>query len=392
MTGGGSGGHITPILAVAHDIKQLEPSVEITYIGQKGDAFADIVRENAVIDSNVSVRAGKFRRYHGEGLRQLLDIETMAKNLRDAVFVMIGLWQSYWLLGKIKPDIVFVRGGFVGVPVGLAAALRRIPYITHDSDAIPSLANRIIARWASVHAVALDPKLYPYPASNTVNVGVPVSHNYRPVTDDLQKRYKLELGLEKYKQIILVTGGGLGAERINSALLDNANALLQAFPELCIVHTVGQKHETTMSTAYTKILAPAERKRVIVRDYVNDLYRYSGAADVVVARGGATNFAEFAQQGRACVIIPNPLLTGGHQVKNAEAYAKDHAIILLREKEIREDPLELGKAITGVLTDKEQQISLQRNIQAFARPDSSLALAGLLLKTATGGTDGFQAQ
>ena len=96
VTGGGSGGHITPVLAVAHELKRLRPDVEITYVGQTGDVLGDVPEQNKSIDHVVTVRAGKFRRYHGAGLKQLLDVSTLYKNLRDAMWLLVGLWQSFW--------------------------------------------------------------------------------------------------------------------------------------------------------------------------------------------------------------------------------------------------------------------------------------------------------
>src|SRR5207253_4160634 len=120
------------------------------------------------------------------GWKNLIDIPMMLKNLRDAFRVVIGMWQSYRLLKKLKPSVIFIKGGFVGVPVGLAAAKRKIPYVTHDSDVLPGLANHIIARWASAHAVAMPKQLYHYPQDKTYTVGVPVSGEYREVTYHLQ--------------------------------------------------------------------------------------------------------------------------------------------------------------------------------------------------------------
>jgi UDP-N-acetylglucosamine--N-acetylmuramyl-(pentapeptide) pyrophosphoryl-undecaprenol N-acetylglucosamine transferase len=118
MTGGGSGGHITPILAVAHELKQEHPDTEIIYIGQKGDVFGSIVGEHEIVDAMHTVHAGKFRRYHGQGIKQLLDVKTVALNIRDGFRVLWGLVEAYQLLGKVKPDVVFSKGGFIGVPVG----------------------------------------------------------------------------------------------------------------------------------------------------------------------------------------------------------------------------------------------------------------------------------
>jgi len=117
----------------------LQPGVRIVYIGKRGESLLDILSEDPNIDEVLTVRAGKFRRYNGEGWKQLLDIPTQAKNIRDAIYVLIGTWQSFWLLRKLKPSVLFTRGGFVSVPVALGAVLNRIPYVTHDSDSIPSL-------------------------------------------------------------------------------------------------------------------------------------------------------------------------------------------------------------------------------------------------------------
>src|ERR1044072_5785682 len=215
VTGAGSGGHITPVLAVAHELKKARPDVEIVYIGQRRDALGDIPAADKNIDRTYTVRAGKFRRYHGEGLKQLLDVKTLYLNLRDIIWVAVGLWQSFWLLGKVRPDVIFIKGGFVGVPVGLSAALRGIPYVTHDSDALPGLANRMIARWAKVHAVALPKEIYDYPPQKTVTVGVPISHQFKKLTAQEVTKERQQIGLGKAGKVLLVTGGGLGARNLN---------------------------------------------------------------------------------------------------------------------------------------------------------------------------------
>lgn len=388
MTGGGSGGHITPILAVAHELKKTHPDTHIIYIGQRGDAFGQIVADNELIDETHIVSAGKLRRYHGEGLRQLLDIRTLVLNIRDGFRVIAGLWQSYRLLSSLKPDVIFCKGGFVGVPVGLAAAYLHIPYITHDSDAIPGLANRIISRWAAKHAVALEPSLYPYPAEKTVNVGVPVASQYRLVDANEQKRLRAEIGLSGYKQVVLVTGGGLGAARLNHAVVKAAPELLRRFPRLAIVHTTGKQHEQVVTEAYKASLQPTDLSRIRVIGYTKELYKYSGAADIVVARGGATNLAELATQAKACIIVPNPLLTGGHQLKNAVAYEQKGAIVSIDEKKLQDNHELLLTALERLLDDPEQQKHLSNQLHAFARDDSVRDLAALLIETGkeNGGT------
>ena len=186
LAGGGSGGHITPILAVAAEIKRQQPDTRLVYIGQIGDNLGDIPAQDPNIDQVYSIRAGKFRRFHGEGLIQFLDISTTYKNVRDFFYVFIGIYQSWRLMKKIQPDVIFSRGGYVSVPVALGAHLNKIPYITHDSDPIPSLANRIIARWATIHAVALPKKIYNYPPDKTVTTGIPINDKFVSVSTTLK--------------------------------------------------------------------------------------------------------------------------------------------------------------------------------------------------------------
>ncbi|MDQ5963288.1 MAG: UDP-N-acetylglucosamine--N-acetylmuramyl-(Pentapeptide) pyrophosphoryl-undecaprenol [Patescibacteria group bacterium] len=387
MTGGGSGGHITPILAVAKEIKQQQSDAWIGYIGQRGDVFGEVVAESNIIDSTYTVQAGKFRRYHGLGIGQFFDVKTTWLNLRDAFRTVAGIAQAIILLHRLKPDVVFCKGGFVGVPVGLAAAFLRVPYVTHDSDAIPGLANRIIARWATMHAVALEAALYSYDQKKTVSTGVPVHDDYSQASQRPQKSVRTQLGIEDYGKVLLITGGGLGAARLNTAVLRHVGELLERFPDLCIIHNTGQLQESEISAAYTKCLTKMQRRQVIVRGFVTNLHEYMAAADVVVARGGATSFAELALQEKPCIIVPNPLLTGGHQLKNALAYEKKNAIVCVQEADILTDSTVLLDAVTTLLGDDKKRAKLAGSIRTFAKPNATRDLANILLKVATSGSE-----
>jgi len=383
MTGGGSGGHITPILAVAHELKLLSADTEIVYIGQRGDALSDIPAADPNIDSSYAVSAGKFRRYADEGWIQLLNLRMQVLNIRDGFRVLGGIWQSYWLLRRLRPDIVFTRGGFVSVPVALGACLNHIPYITHDSDSTPSLANRMIARWAAKHAVALPVDLYPYPAAKTVMVGVPVSSQYQRIDAKLRTQYREALGLE-YDQIVFLTGGGNGARVLNQAMAANARYLLGEFPGLAIVHVAGRSLEAETNAAYDALKLGTARNRVKVYGFVSNMYRYSGAADVVITRAGATILAELAMQGLACVIVPAQQL--GWDVQNAAALAERGAVVRLTEDQA-DQPERLGRAIGELLHDDTRRSQLRQNLATFARPHAAADLAVLLFDIIGGKTD-----
>jgi len=387
MTGGGTGGHITPALAVAHELKQLRPETEIIYVGQTGDSLGDVPQHDPNIDQFLTVRAGKFRRYHGEGIKQFLDVITLYKNLRDVVWVLAGLWQSYWLLGRLRPDVIFTRGSFVSVPICLAAALRHIPYITHDSDAVPSLANRIIARQAKVHAVALPKEVYAarYPLDKTVTVGVPISHNFYRVSAEEIRQWRRQLGLEGAGKILFVTGGGRGADRLNKAVLVCAAELLERYPDLMIVHIAGRDLEDGVRRLYKQSLSPEYQQRLVVKGFIANLYQYSGVADVVVARATATSLAEFAAQAKACVVVPNPQMAGGHQLKNASVLADRKAVKLVSEDNLKRDPRALMPALTELFDHPDKAEALAAKLSELAQPNAAHLLAMLLLEL-VGGT------
>ena len=382
VTGGGSGGHITPILAVSKELKHLRPHAKIIYVGQKGDSLADIPAKDPSIDEVYTVVAGKFRRYHGEGFMQLLDFPTMFKNFRDFFYVLIGLFQSWRLMGKIRPDVVFTRGGYVSVPVALGAAMRGIPYITHDSDPIPSLANRIIARWAKLHAVALPIEIYPYPKTKTITTGVPVDDNFVSVTESLNNKYRTEIGIPRTAKMLFVIGGGLGSQRVNSAVAEALPHLVHDISDLHVVHVVGRANLKHMQHHYSQEMPPESKSRITVLGFINDVYRYSGAADVVITRAGATNLAEFAIQAKPCIVVPSPFLAGGHQLKSAQYLEEQGAALIINETDLSDDPNRLAKIVAKLLKDPKHRTELANNLSAFAKPDATKDIAELVLQNA----------
>ncbi len=385
VVGGGSGGHITPTIAVATEIKHLLPDCQIRYVIGRGDRLGDVVQDNTIFESVHHIFSGKFRRYHGEGWKQFLDIPTMLKNIRDAFFVGIGLLQSCLLLLRYRPDVIFIKGGFVGVPIGLMAALLRIPYVTHDSDAVPGLANRLIGRWATFHAVAQPKELYTYPQSKTLQVGIPVADSYHPVTDTEQRAFKETFGLPAQASVLLITGGGLGAQRLNQAMVSVVASLLADNDQLAVLHIAGRGKDDELVEQYESVLREDMLQRVAVEPFVTDMYRYSGAADVIVTRAGASTLAEFAAQGKACIVIPNPQLTGGHQLKNTTVLEDQHAVEVFADSALQTGTATLTAKISQLLGDARRRQKLAQNLAKTAQSDAALKLAKLVISTGKGG-------
>lgn len=376
LSGGGTGGHITPILAVAHELKQQDPLARIVYIGEHGGKFSQLLEGNTDIDEIKTIFAGKLRRYHGESwLKRLFDLKTNLLNLRDLFLFGIGFLQAVWMVGRMRPNMTFLKGGFVGVPVGLSAALWHKPFITHDSDALPGLANRIVSRWAKYHATGMPAEFYNYPPAATVHVGVLVGNSYVPVNDKLQKEYRQQLELPAEAEVLLVTGGSLGASVINQTISIIAPHMLEHDPNLYIVHQVGKGKQG--------VYGSFSHERLRVLEFMQPMYMYTGASDVVVSRAGANTIAELGVQGRAVILVPNPILTGGHQTKNADHLASKRAVTVVPEAELGTNGASLEAAITELLTDSQKRQMLGQALQAITIPDAASKLAKLLLETSS---------
>ncbi len=372
LTGGGTGGHITPILAVAHELKQLQPDITVDYVGERQGKFTELTDKHPAINTTYTVFAGKFRRYHGQAwLMRAVDVKTNLLNLRDFIYMLLGIVQAWFMLGKIKPDVVFLKGGYVGVPVGLAAAARHIPIVTHDSDALPGLANRLVSKWVNVHATALPAEYYPYAADKVKPVGVLVEHDYQPVSAAMQAEYKHQLGLPENASLVLITGGSSGAERINKAVASIIDELLQKHSLLYVIHQAGY--------GKTGIYKDYHHPRLTVLEFMKPMFVYTGAADIIVTRAGGNAMAEFGTQGKPCIVIPNPDLTGGHQLKNAALLAEQGAARVIAEADLYDSQRGLLPVLSDLLADSVARAKLAVQLQAITIQGAAHKLAELLI-------------
>jgi UDP-N-acetylglucosamine--N-acetylmuramyl-(pentapeptide) pyrophosphoryl-undecaprenol N-acetylglucosamine transferase len=367
-------------LSLAHELKSQDPDCQIVYVGHKGDNFDRLKNKSHDFDFLVFINAGKFRRYHTSSrLAQLLDLKTWALNIRDFFRLPASVVLSVRLIRRFKPDVVFSKGGFVAVPVGIAAKLNRVPIVTHDSDIMPGLANRIVGRWAKVHATGMPAKHYNYPENSIEQVGIPIDQRIKKVTPKIQSSYKQQLELPPAATVLLLSGGGNGSLRLNELMVAISRHLLEANLSLYIVHITGQAHEQSVKQAYKSALPKNQQERVVITGFTPNFYVYAGAADLVITRAGATTLAELGVAGKACIIIPSPYLTGGHQLKNAEELAKLDAAVIANEDI---EPDELLVMISELLNNDHRRFELARNLFGTVQPDAAAKLAGLILRIA----------
>ncbi len=353
----------------------MDPDCRVIYIGERAGKFSNLLEGNQSIDEVHTIYAGKFRRYHGESwIRRLLDIKTNILNIRDLFYFMIGRFQAGRLIKKLMPDVVFLKGGFVGVPVGLAAGRRGIAIITHDSDALPGLANRLVSRFVSTHATALPSSYYHYPEERVVQTGVLVEHAFQPVSPLMQQQYKEQLGLEHNSQVLLITGSSSGSARINQAAKQIMEQLLTNNPRLTVIHQVGK--------GKGGVYGHYRHERLKVLEFLKPIYMYMGSADLVVCRASGNTLAELGVQGKACIAIPSPHLAGGHQLKNADRLLDNQAAVVLQESELDADPDKLLRTIEDLLHHEDRRAALAQHLQKLVIPDAAKRLAVLLLDKA----------
>jgi len=375
--GGGSGGHVTPVVAVLKEIKSLHPKSELRFWCDT--KFAPQARATVdAFDSTIPVHtivAGKFRRYHHLTVFQQLTWPSLViQNIGDAFKVGVGFLQSFFKLIIWRPDVVFTKGGYVCLPVGLAARILRIPLVIHDSDAHPGLTNRVLSRWATAIGTGAPLEYYSYPASRTKYVGIPIATEFHPYSTAQQTAAKKEWGIADDRPLFVVTGGGLGASRINEAVAETLPAL-QKLGSVVLVAGAGQYDAL-------RALLPQDSEHFQLYPFVTNMHSLLGAADIVITRAGATTILELAALEKPTILIPNGKLTGGHQLKNAAVYEKAGAVAVLDENLLDADKKLLVKEIAQLLGLPDEMKKMSRRFGVFSKPDAAKDMAQMILKAA----------
>lgn len=379
LVGGGSGGHVTPLKAVADQLLKIQPTVKLTVVTDK--TFYDKTRQIFADPDVKSIKikpifAGKLRRYHTKPLWwHFIDLPTLLANLRDIIYLILGFWQSLILLIFNRPKAVFCKGGYVSVPVGLAAYVLRVPIIIHDSDAHPGITNRLLSKLAKKIATGMPTEYYPYPADKTVYIGMPSAVELKPISKTKQREYKEQLGFETDLPLILVTGGSQGAAKINQLIAATADQLLGTWQ---IAHLAGQGNAKELEMERTKLSKDLAKKWQI-KEFVK-ITPYILAADLIISRTGASAMQDFANAKKAVITIPGKQLAGNHQVKNAKLFSDQAAVVVLDEDDLADQPAILVKTVKQLADEDRRQALADKLFEGFAKPAAARQLAEIILQ------------
>ena len=362
-------------MAIVKTIREQKPHVDIRVWCDRG--FASQARQLLGADTRVSVVvSGKYRRYANisfwSHIRYHL-IKTHLANFIDLFKIGFGFFQSLCKLIIWRPNVVFCKGGFVCLPVGVATHILRIPLVIHDSDIVPGLTNRVLARRANYIGTGAPLENYPnYPRAKTKFVGIPVRPEFHKISADEKSAIKGRYGFDKDEKLIFVTGGGLGASDLNAAVIEQTSKIIKHDARILLI-TGESKNIATMP----------EIDGLKIEPFLTDDYpKIAAAADIVITRAGATAMAEFASLGAATIIVPNPFLAGDHQTKNALIWQKADAAIVIGQKELKNHPELLLTEVVRLLDDEELRSHLGKNLAKFARPEALNQMVEMILEAA----------
>lgn len=368
--GGGSGGHVTPVAAVIEQLKTHDDSLAIRFVCDRAFEAQSrgIMAQSSVPIVVSTITAGKFRRYaHLSFLQHLKHPSIVIRNIVDIVKVAIGFLQSLWLLVWFRPDVVFAKGGYVCLPMGIAAWCLRIPLVIHDSDSRPGLTSKILARFADTIATGFPLENYPYPKERSVYTGVPIDEQFHSVSQTEQASAKAALGFTPETPVIVAFGGGLGSVRINDAMPNLARSL-DAQVQVYNVTGKNNLHRAKEQGGGVENYHPV--------GFVYGMYSTLAAADLVITRASATALQELAGLKKAVIAVPAQQLSD--QIKNAAVFGEADAVVVATDDELSTD--DFRESVQALLDESAARQRLAENIHAFARPEAARVLAALVVK------------
>lgn len=320
ISGGGTGGHIYPALAVARELRE-RYDVDLLYLGDVNGLETSIVPGAGIPFTGIT--AGKLRRY--------LSRQTFT----DLGRIPVGVRQAFDVVAQFRPHAAFTSGGYVSVPAGFAARRSGAPLVMHQQDVSPNLANRLLTPIATRISVSFPESLRHFPKRRTSLAGNPVRDEVLRVAGKPSASFKAEFGLDPSSPVLLVTGGSQGARHINQVV---AEALPHILPRCQVLHVSGEyTYEETRGIAEPYFLErPEMRGRYVLRAYLSTrMPEALAASDIVLCRSGAATLAELAILGRPSVLVPLPPgFTGSPQAVNAAMFRQAGAAEVLLDRDL----------------------------------------------------------
>ena len=354
VSGGGTGGHIYPALALIDEAKKKDPTTKVLYVGT-----------NRGLESRIVPDAGiDFKTIEIQGFKRSLSLE----NFKTVYLFLKSIHESKKIIKEFKPDIVVGTGGYVCGSVVFAASQMHIPTVIHEQNSVAGVTNKFLSHFVDKVAICFDDVRSNFPENKIVFTGNPRAQQVAHMEN--KKRLK-EYGLKDNYPTVLIFGGSRGAEGINQAALDAASKFKDQPYQVLFV--TGQVH-------YDEIKKQAAQKEIpanmIIQPYISNMPEILPEIDLIVGRAGATSLAEITALGIPSILIPSPYVTADHQTKNAMSLVNKNAAKMITEKELT--GAKLADAVDQLMNDSAQRSEMAKNASDAGVRDAADRLYNVL--------------
>lgn len=363
ITGGGTGGHIYPAIAIAEALRKDETTKDIYYIGNPNNLEYGIVKKAHFKFLPIKV-SGMPRKIGWDFIKWGIELE-------------LANWKALYYLWRFKPDAILGTGGYVSAPALMASNLSKTPYMIHDCDAQPGMVSKFVAPMAKQVSLAFEDSAS-YIRSNNISInGNPIREQFKTLTKE-QARQNMNL---ENKTTITIMGGSQGAKSIDDATIQCLKQIFEKY-DIQVIFQTGAKHYENTIKALEKVYPEFEHnKNLVIKPYFDDMVTALKATDIAISRAGSLSLSEICACGIAPILIPYPYAAADHQRKNAKSLLNKNACLYLEDKETTGETL-LEK-LDELLSDPEKLASIQANTRALAKLDATQTIVEQLKKVAS---------
>ncbi len=355
LAGGGTGGHVFPALAIAGELKKQSPDAKILFVGTR----------KRIEEQIVPAHGYEFKAIWISGFQRKLQLQHLLFPLK----VVVSLIQSFFLIRRFKPSAVIGTGGYVCGPVLAVASALGVPGFIHESNSYPGVTTRLLAgRATTVFLGFQNARKWLRESVSAETVGTPTSDMLDTASREEGLAY---FGLDRSKQVVLITGGSQGSTAINNAVLTSVAAIA---PAAHLIWQTGVRH-------FEAIRSVVERNRGgWVGPFVDRMDLAYAAADIIVCRAGATTIAEITRIGRPAILVPYPFAAEDHQTYNARSLVDAGAAVLIHDRDL---PDRFTQELLSLMNDKDRQKRMAAAAKGLGRPDAGLVVAQKILDNIT---------
>ncbi len=352
LSGGGTGGHIYPAIAIADELKKRYPDAEFLFVGAN-----DRMEMQRVPQAGYSIKGLQIA-----GIQRKLSL----KNLLLPFKLLKSLYQARQIIQKFQPDAVIGTGGYASAPTLKAAQWLKVPYFIQEQNSFAGITNKWVSKKANKIFVAYQNMEKFFPKAKIQITGNPIREGLTTIQDKNKNAFE-SFSLDENKFTLLVLGGSLGAKSINQLISSNLSFFQEN--EVQILWQCGKFYYDEYKEKQTEM--------VQVRPFIENMNDAYAVADVIISRAGASSVSELCVVGKPVIFVPSPNVAEDHQTKNAQAIADEKAAILIKETELKDN---FQKIFLEILNDKEKRKILSENIKALAKPNATKQIVDEIIK------------